>query len=445
MEQVLPSKHPMAVLRQEKVDKEEWIEQHTAFLVGKANEEPNCVRRSSSMKTTLKCSCLSVFLNDTVAKSTATFCYYYGSKDRVTRLTRLADWIRYTETKKRSSTPFLLPSVLPDPKPSAEVLAILQSTQICQSSLMLILGIGKRAWSTARTSAETGLVPAHGLKGRVGAASNKSTEVDSLVREDVIEYLEDLSLSYGEPRATVVVRTLTGVSLRNSDNEIIELPPFLSKRKIYARFCYSRGFVAVNGPRGKITVEKRTDEMCDVDLELPVGSFTLFNQVWKEEFPTLLIRAPVEDICGDCYRFSQLHKARQGSVVRNPFCLPCPYEDVETDNEDLCDEEADDISIESANASSKEDEDEEEKQLKRREKEYAKIGRHVLEAANMRQLAKEARAQSVSDTKANKPMDNRTITIVADFSQNMELPLFGGQQPGETYYYNGSAPSSLLG
>jgi len=32
-------------------------------------------------------------------------------------------------------------------------------------------------------------------------------------------------------------------------------------------------------------------------------------------------------------------------------------------------------------------------------------------------------------------LEERTITVIVDFAQNMELPLFGAEQPGETYYY----------
>jgi len=432
MAEDLVAKHPMVLLRQGDQSKEEWIEYYTQFLVNCGQQEPNCLRRTSNLKTALKCSCLTVFLNQEVAKSTALFCHNYGSQDRITRLTRLGDWIRYSNPDQRTPLPFMLPTAIPDPPPPAETQQLMRTTMICQSALMRILGIGKRAWHTAKIAAVTGAVPDHGLKGRTGQESNKSQELDALVKEDVIEYLQDLADAYGEPRATVVVRTLTGAELRNEDTNVLELPPFLSRRKIYARFCYSRGWIVKIDHKGKVVMEQRSDDAWDDDLEMPVGSFTTFNSIWKAEFPTLQIRTPVEDICGDCYRFSQMHKVRRVSYKKDPFCLPCPYKDQETEEVDASEDEED---ADSMVVDSSGNEEALDKALRRREKEYAKIGLHVREAANMRTLANEARARCREDAVNNKPVDQRTITLVADFSQNMELPLFGAEQPGETYYY----------
>ena len=34
------------------------------------------------------------------------------------------------------------------------------------------------------------------------------------------------------------------------------------------------------------------------------------------------------------------------------------------------------------------------------------------------------------------PHSSRTYTFIADYSQNLDLPHFGGEQPGETFYYS---------
>ncbi len=40
-----------------------------------------------------------------------------------------------------------------------------------------------------------------------------------------------------------------------------------------------------------------------------------------------------------------------------------------------------------------------------------------------------------SDLKAKTSHSKRTYTFVVDYGQNMEMPCFGGNQPGDTYYF----------
>jgi hypothetical protein len=39
-------------------------------------------------------------------------------------------------------------------------------------------------------------------------------------------------------------------------------------------------------------------------------------------------------------------------------------------------------------------------------------------------------------TKNDVADEDMVITLFADYCQNMEMPFFGKDQPGETYYYN---------
>ena len=64
-----------------------------------------------------------------------------------------------------------------------------------------------------------------------------------------------------------------------------------------------------------------------------------------------------------------------------------------------------------------------------------KISAHVKESASMRRMADEAIAEAKHCTAQKVLCGLMCIAIVVDFMQNMDLPSFGSNQPGETYYY----------
>ena len=68
-----------------------------------------------------------------------------------------------------------------------------------------------------------------------------------------------------------------------------------------------------------------------------------------------------------------------------------------------------------------------------REEAVSKMSRHVDCAAAQRCYFN-ARSKECKNS-ANEPHDKRQYCIVADYSQNLQLPHFGEEQPGETYYY----------
>jgi hypothetical protein len=59
---------------------------------------------------------------------------------------------------------------------------------------------------------------------------------------------------------------------------------------------------------------------------------------------------------------------------------------------------------------------------------------HVDMAQRQRELYRLKRAEAMASK--DLPPSERVLTYVADFSQNMGIPNFGGEQPGATYYYS---------
>ena len=123
-------------------------------------------------------------------------------------------------------------------------------------------------------------------------------------------FLRDLQRK-GEPHATRVVRTISGIGLRDAEVDVVDLPSCYTKRQLYARFLHEIGWIVrpkVNGSFGKIAdYEQRPfDEFWieGEDVPTPACSFETFRAFWAKNFPKLKIRSPVYNTCSLCYQYS---------------------------------------------------------------------------------------------------------------------------------------------
>ena len=69
------------------------------------------------------------------------------------------------------------------------------------------------------------------------------------------------------------------------------------------------------------------------------------------------------------------------------------------------------------------------------------VAEHIEMARAQRRLYQEKAAEAKRT--ATKPHASRTYTFVVDDGQNMELPKFGQEQPGVTYYYSPMTVNNL--
>jgi len=70
------------------------------------------------------------------------------------------------------------------------------------------------------------------------------------------------------------------------------------------------------------------------------------------------------------------------------------------------------------------------------EEELANITLHVQQAKAQRELVNELLSLSKEQATTGVPHTAWTYTMCCDFAQNMDVPSYKGQQPGETYYYS---------
>jgi hypothetical protein len=128
------------------------------------------------------------------------------------------------------------------------------------------------------------------------------------------------------------------------------------------------------------------------------------------------VRKPSKDICGLCYQF------HLGD--RTTTSTPNNLDNYESSLQ--------------FNDKNKEDDDEDGALMEAREGEMQKLAneikQHIEDVTSMRALCQKAIEEAKTATRDNVGDEDMVITLVADYCQNMEMPFFGKDQPGETYY-----------
>ena len=146
------------------------------------------------------------------------------------------------------------------PQPDKEI-------DCCKNSVFNILHIGYRF----NLSAKKETIPAHGLIGRTGAQSCKGksySEIDTALHE----FFQALSKE-GLPFATRLVRERVGLTTRDDNPDDVSLPPHFSKRQLYAKWCWSRGWMVVKKSTQKTSYASIKDfkpRPNDDDSEVPL-------------------------------------------------------------------------------------------------------------------------------------------------------------------------------
>jgi hypothetical protein len=106
------------------------------------------------------------------------------------------------------------------------------------------------------------------------------------------------------------------MTLHGDEVDLVELPSHFNKRKLYAEYCYGRGYkVKANakGSYGKVSeyaLHENDDVLWPEGSDcLPVCSWKDFLFIWRIEFPLSTIRNPCEDTHAECHK------------ICNSFCV----------------------------------------------------------------------------------------------------------------------------
>ena len=403
--------------------------------------DPGCrkLRSRTGEDPFYKCHCLQVLQdkddeNDmkNARVTVATHMVAHYDKTPAERTDQLMDWIKYAMQdgslykKSEDNKPrFFIP--LGESDETIDITNYPTTSLICKGALGHLFDFKATKWAKMKKAIISNRIPSHGNKGRTNRATgfNKTG-----CRDAILEFLDNVAEMEGAPQSTRMVREATGSGLRYGEEGVVELPPSLTKRLLYRRFCEERGWDTSTSDRGLIRCVPREGEQ-----QQEVGSWTTFRNLWKKEFPNLKTRKSAEDVCTLCYTYS--------NAFRRQMRRSAPDFDL-----DICE-----IVTEDGDAAAPSDSDEEESEddepiipvaltlepsekQKERDALLEAAALHVKQASAMRDKANEKILLAQHDAIEETPHDERVYTLVMDYAQNCELPHLGSNQPGKTYYYS---------
>ena len=308
--------------------------------------------------------------------------------------------------------------------------------------MQALLGKGRDWWKSCTDHNKNMTLPNHKLTGR---PSNKRRRFLQDFEEQLTEHFEELKRE-AEPIATRYVREITGeTSLRDDNDELLFLPPYLTVRGCYAKFCFEKRGVKIS-TTNKGAVKKSPAKTGDDVQSVPAWS--AYCTYWKDRYPTLKVRKPTEDICSYCYKFYNLHKFKSNANSATEDSTT-GRETADTNIEAQVDDEHDDDDEAQQATGENADTTTDLTAAVSVAESTAAMEKAILDAADHVRRARAMRAfvnEKIDSCRQHRQQgvqhSDRIYTFIADFCQNMELPYFGKEQPGDTYYLT---PSKLEG
>ena len=130
----------------------------------------------------------------------------------------------------------------------------------------------------------------HGLTNQV---SNNS--LNEMIVKSLHEFFKGL-IDQAEPHAISIVRTLTGVVLRQ-DNDNVWLAPHHSKSSLYVSWLAKCGWIASPDSNGSYGSIDYYDPIIERENFLLVCCWKTFENFWNINYSNMKIRKPYTDTC----------------------------------------------------------------------------------------------------------------------------------------------------
>ena len=270
----------------------------------------------------------------------------------------------------------------------------------CKHTACFLLNIGRRKYQTITKQYVEISKKAHGNIGNIIDKKNIST-----YKVECELYIKLLASEQGEQHATRFMREHHKIWVRDTEVDTIELPSYYTKRRLYRNYCWDKGWQAQTNARGDYEILKRP--ACPEDTYPPEGphhrivSWTVFRDVWKTECPHIRIRPPCHDTCDMCYEYKMIVTKGKKSISDNELTEPT--------------DDADDIQLESN---------------------LLRSAAHIAQARAQRTYVNECIRLAKQDYTDNLYFYCRRFVITFDYAQNLGIPHFGDEQPGDTYYFS---------
>lgn len=448
---------------------------------------------SKNHKNYTKCKCLHILRGESQRWAVGQYFLGHYKKSKFERDSLVVEWYK-AATKggtARNQSQYSLPFDASEcPELSKADVKELINHSICRNGMMLLLDVGSDYLTTIKRWAETtGVAKKHGNSRK----KNRSYKGESQVMKDLTSFFTELE-KMGETRATRTVEEMVGGEVvghgnRDNDENNVFLPITFGYRPCFSRYMEGIGWKVIGQDNGNYTVE-RIDETVP---ELKYVSLSAFYRIWHRDYPHIKVSRPIEDICDQCFIFSQRYKFLSSrkrkyddADVADPdndspsslginstldatlFCKEVETETTEPEclgfepdasddtpsttekptadaestpaNQPTPGKPADQPSPEEPTAETQNgvltEEDLVDEETVEREEMLLRAALHVRMAKKQRELYRSVVAKAVDHAKQNIPHKDRSYTFVVDYGQNMELPVFNKQQPGCTYYYS---------
>jgi len=431
-------KHPKTIINNKKVaatyQDDDLVTLGALFLQDQASKQPKCIcitkRRPKS------CDCLQRFgiLSYDYCLSVSKYMILFAKKPKFDQQMTLIEWIGYVGVDGITGRRFRVPrlrsredveDVLEDTNPSFKEI---ETSLICNSALMTILGYGQTFWNKVSMHAREGSVPQHGLLGRL--AHNSISEAQQM---NLHLFFADIEL-HAEPTPMRFIREKTGTLTERDKKDIKLLPPYFTKRSLYKRYCYEQGWLVSTNHKGSPNKKKKREDKSWESLQVDRGdicSWSTFNVFWKRYYRTLSVGKPSADICNACHKYcNQLKFNQQNKENKEDDDVSVGGDDSDEESDRmellLCQpiDQMNDTNLVSVPVAVAEN-----------ERIILEAQQHVEDAKTMREYVN----FKMKEAKESKKSDNWAAgkdCIVADYCQNLALPHLGHSQPGETYYFS---------
>jgi hypothetical protein len=304
------------------------------------------------------------------------------------------------------------------------------SKNICRHALMTLLDIGDDLWKTAIEN------PTHinTLKGKKGVLSNKGKS-NAEMYDSLSQFFENLK-EEALPFATRIVRDESGTNTRDDDPDEIAIPPHLTKHKCYSWWCYERGWKVKKFSSAQTIYTKTADyevrdDWPDNDPK-KICTWPTFRSFWQKHFPKLVVRGKGSDTCTDCLVLRNQFRTRAARLERTNM-----FEQRRGTNDDEREGDVIDNNDEEQSSADENDNNQNmdlERELELTTEVLTKAKLHVKSYVIQRDYKKTIVANARNDITYQLSSVFRRKVFTIDMGQNLSLPSFESEQPGDTYY-----------
>jgi hypothetical protein len=322
---------------------------------------------------------------------------------------------------------------------------------LCINSFLNILGVGKTRYTNLQSTRFTTGMNTHKNSGNSNAAMTAGTQ------QSVVDFINHKVKEEGEVYSTRIIRSLDGFELREEEKGVIDLPLNTYRREMCKKYCFERGWAPKSNSKGRYPKLGEYNKRSNYEFfwqpyigTQEVFSWWAFRKLWHEHCSHIKMWAPCNDTCGECtvfrnaFRYQEPRKILSEAeekfhssgnddnrVTGRHAAPPRPEDDLEDSDSDDDDKDAPPRKAATVDAKDLLTDD-----CIGQYKSLKAPGYPVMQAKAIRAYVQWATSAACKCRNDEVPHDQREYTIVCEYAQNLNMPHYGDEQPGEIYYFS---------